>query len=181
MKKNSTRRPRDHVNSRQARLPRCRLITKSSESTSDNISLLSKSTRPVISGDINVSPSSLVRSRSPSIETKSKCDLSRMIGDARNRKLDPVKPIRMKAREELKSLGGAPRVEKHTHRGHTRPCVIPPYFLPSLPATLTPLAVRNDTMPCCCRGRRRRGRRRRVVQRVERSVGRERDRESKRE
>lgn len=62
----------------------------------------------------------------PSIETRSKFNLW-IIGDARNSKLGPVKPIRTKAREELKSLGGAPRVEKHTRTEDTHgPAWFPP-------------------------------------------------------
>lgn len=67
------------------------------------------------------------------------------------------KPVRTEAREELKSLGGAPSGEAHTPRTHTALHGFP-LLLRSLPATPTPLAVRNDTMPCRCRGRRRRGR-----------------------
>jgi len=47
----------------------------------------------------------------------------------------------------------------NTHAENTHgPARFPPYFLRSLPATPTPLAVKNDTMPCRCCGRRRRGR-----------------------
>lgn len=115
------RRARDHVNSRQA-LPRCRLITKSSELTSDYIrASLSKSGRP-INGTLTID---VFRSIAiPSIEVKSKFNLSAMLEIG---KLGPVKPIRTKAREELKSLGGAPRVEKHIRTEDTHgPAWFPP-------------------------------------------------------
>lgn len=48
-----------------------------------------------------------------------------------------------KAREALKSLEGH-RIETHTAKTHT--ALWFPLLLPSPPATLTPLAVKNDTM-----------------------------------
>lgn len=69
----------------------------------------------------------------------------------KSRMFDPVKPIRTKVREELKSLGGAPSGGTHTPRTRTALHGFSPLLPPKLStSTPTPLAVKNDTMPCRC-------------------------------